>query len=154
MSISDNCAAWLASYAKASGPVAAFERSDKQLFIYLAGKAGVPWKHNGLRHSFISYRLAIIKNVHQVSLEAGNSPNMVFAHYRQLVRESEAAEWFSIAAPTKKPGTGEIIPMPATSNAGDAQNTAQKETAPAAAHRRCVNQSQTTPLTYYRETIN
>jgi integrase len=130
--ISDNCAAWLASYAKASGPVAAFERSDKQLFIYLAGKAGVPWKHNGLRHSFISYRLAIIKNVHQVSLEAGNSPNMVFAHYRQLVRESEAAEWFSIA-PVKKPGTGEIIPMPVTPTADAAQNMAQKETAPAAA---------------------
>ncbi len=130
--ISDNCAAWLASHTKASGPVAAFERSDKQLFIYLAGKAGVPWKHNGLRHSFISYRLAIIKNVHQVSLEAGNSPNMVFAHYRQLVRESEAAEWFSIA-PVRKTGAGEIIPMPATRIADGAQNVAQRETAPAAA---------------------
>jgi integrase len=129
--IPDNCAAWLAAYAKASGPVAAFERSDKQLFIYLAGKAGVPWKHNGLRHSFISYRLAVIKNVHQVSLEAGNSPNMVFAHYRQLVRESEAAEWFSIA-PVKKTGAGEIIPMPVTRIADDARNTAQKETVPAA----------------------
>jgi integrase len=112
--ISDNCVAWLAPYAKTSGSVAAFQRSDKQLFIYLAGKAGVPWKHNGLRHSFISYRLAIIKNVHQVSLEAGNSPNMVFAHYRQLVRESEAAEWFSIA-PAAQSGAGEIIPMPAQS---------------------------------------
>lgn len=110
--ISDNCAAWLAPYAKASGPVAPFERCDKQLFIYLAGKAGVPWKHNGLRHSFISYRLAIIKNVHQVSLEAGNSPQMVFKNYRQLVRESEAAEWFAIT-PAKQPGAGEIIPMPA-----------------------------------------
>ncbi len=95
--IPDNCAAWLAPYAKTLGPVAAFERSDKQLFIYLAGKAGLPWKHNGLRHSFISYRVAEIKNVHQVSLEAGNSPQMVFAHYRQLVRESEATDWFSIS---------------------------------------------------------
>jgi integrase len=106
--ISDNCTAWLASHVKSSGPVSAFQRSDKQLFLHLAGKAGMPWKHNGLRHSFISYRLALIKNVHQVSLEAGNSPQMVFAHYRQLVRESEAADWFSIA-PLKQ--AGNIIAM-------------------------------------------
>ena len=57
------------------------------------------WKRNGLRHSFISYRLAEIKNVHQVSLEAGNSPQMVFAHYRQLVTETQAKEWFAIMPP-------------------------------------------------------
>ena len=34
------------------------------------------WKHNALRHSFISYRVA------KVSLEAGNSPRMVFSNYR------------------------------------------------------------------------
>ncbi len=127
--IPDNCAKWLASYAKASGPVAAFERTDKQLFIYLAGKAGVPWKHNGLRHSFISYRVAVIKNVHQVSLEAGNSPHMVFAHYRQLVRESEAAEWFAIA-PVTQPGAGEIIPMPATPIFANALKEDKQTTAP------------------------
>jgi integrase len=101
--ISDNCAAWLARHVQTFGPVSSFQRSDKQLFLNLAKKAGVPWKHNGLRHSFISYRLAIIKNVHQVSLEAGNSTQMVFAHYRQLVRESEANAWFAIA-PAPKPG--------------------------------------------------
>ncbi len=97
--ISANCAAWLENRAKPSGPVVTLARTDKQLFIYLAGKAGVPWKHNGLRHSFISYRLAVIKDVGQVSLEAGNSPGMVFKHYRQLVRESEATEWFGIMPP-------------------------------------------------------
>jgi integrase len=97
--ISANCAAWLERFAKSSGPVVSLARTDKQLFIYLAGKAGVPWKHNGLRHSFISYRLAVIKDVGQVSLEAGNSPGMVFKHYRQLVRESEATEWFGIMPP-------------------------------------------------------
>ena len=90
MPITDNCAAWLERYAKPSGPVINLSRADKQLFLYLAEKSGVPWKHNGLRHSFISYRLAVVKDVGQVSLEAGNSPQMVFKHYRQLVRESEA----------------------------------------------------------------
>jgi integrase len=52
--ITDNCAAWLERYAKASGPIINLSRADKQLFLYLAEKSGVPWKHNGLRHSFIS----------------------------------------------------------------------------------------------------
>jgi integrase len=99
--ITDNCAAWLERYVKTSGAVINLSRADKQLFLYLANKSGVPWKHNGLRHSFISYRLAVIKDVGQVSLEAGNSPGMVFKHYRQLVRESEAKSWFSIMPPTQ-----------------------------------------------------
>ena len=37
--------------------------------------------HNGLRHSFISYRMAILKNAAEVALEAGNSPKMIFEHY-------------------------------------------------------------------------
>jgi integrase len=54
------------------------------------------WKHNGLRHSFISYRVADIQNVAQVALEAGNSPQMIFQHYRELVRAAAAKEWFAI----------------------------------------------------------
>ncbi len=97
--IPDNCAQWLAPFALESGPVCPFERPDKQCFHYVGPAAKLKWKRNGLRHSFISYRLAQIKNVHQVSLEAGNSPQMVFAHYRQLVTETEAAEWFGIVPP-------------------------------------------------------
>jgi len=54
------------------------------------------WKHNALRHSFISYRVAAIQNVAQVALEAGNSPQMIFRHYRELVRPADAVKWFSI----------------------------------------------------------
>jgi len=66
-----------------------------------------------LRHSFISYRLAIIKNVHQVSLEAGNSPQMVFAHYRQLVTETQAKEWFAIMPPKQAEN---IVPLQIAAN--------------------------------------
>ena len=54
------------------------------------------WKHNALRHSFISYRVADIQNMAQVALEAGNSPQMIFKHYRELVRPAEAKAWFAI----------------------------------------------------------
>ena len=54
------------------------------------------WKHNALRHSFISYRVAEVKNVAEVSLEAGNSPQMIFKHYRELVRPEAAKAWFGL----------------------------------------------------------
>lgn len=55
------------------------------------------WKHNALRHSFISYRVAETQDVAKVSLEAGNSPQMIFKHYRELVQPKEAKAWFAIA---------------------------------------------------------
>jgi integrase len=61
------------------------------------GWTAFAWKHNALRHSFISYRVADVQNVAQVALEAGNSPAMIFKHYRELVRPAEAKKWFAIA---------------------------------------------------------
>jgi integrase len=60
------------------------------------------WKHNALRHSFISYRVAKTKNVAQVALEAGNSPRMIFQHYRELVRPEAAKAWFGLMPAGKK----------------------------------------------------
>ncbi len=54
------------------------------------------WKHNALRHSYISYRVAQVQNVAQVALEAGNSPQMIFQHYRELVQPDAAKAWFAI----------------------------------------------------------
>jgi integrase len=60
------------------------------------------WKHNALRHSFISYRVAQTQDVSRVALEAGNSPGMIFKHYRELVREVDGKKWFS-TMPKAKP---------------------------------------------------
>ena len=54
------------------------------------------WKRNALRHSYISYRVAEKQDVAKVSLEAGNSPQMIFQHYRELVQPKEAKTWFAI----------------------------------------------------------
>jgi hypothetical protein len=45
---------------------------------------------------FITYRMAVLKNAAEVSLEAGNTPKMVFEHYRELRTEAEGREWFSV----------------------------------------------------------
>ena len=60
------------------------------------GWAPFAWKHNALRHSFISYRVSETGNVANVSLEAGNSPQMIFQHYKELVQPDAAKAWFAI----------------------------------------------------------
>jgi hypothetical protein len=54
------------------------------------------WPRNVLRHSFISYRIAVVKSADQVALEAGNSPAIIFKNYRELATDDEAAAWFNI----------------------------------------------------------
>jgi hypothetical protein len=63
---------------------------------HLDGHGGSDWPCNVLRHSFISYRITLVKSADQVALEAGNSPSILFKHYRELTIEELAAKWFGI----------------------------------------------------------
>jgi integrase len=76
-----------------------------------AACARITWKQNALRHSFISYRLAEIQDVNRVALEAGNSPQMIFRHYRELATPEQARTWFAIA-PQAVPN---VVPITASS---------------------------------------
>ena len=124
--ITENLAKWLAPRAEKEGRVVPFDNMGKQLGWLVddvnaglkkaaeeAGKdpeklKAAVWKKNALRHSFISYRVADIQNVNQVALEAGNSSAIIFRHYRELVRGTEAKKWFGI-----KPTTdGKVTVMP------------------------------------------
>lgn len=87
--------AWLAPYRKPAGKVVPYKNVSNELFK-LAKKAAVKWKQNALRHSFISYRLAIVQDVGKVALEAGNSTRVIFESYRELVTKNEAEKWFGI----------------------------------------------------------
>ncbi len=92
--IPDNLVAWLAPLERTGKVVSA-----KNLYVdmtALARALKIPWPRNVLRHSFISYRIAIVKSADQVALEAGNSPSMIFKHYRELTTEQEAEKWFGI----------------------------------------------------------
>jgi integrase len=90
-------AAWLAPYSHQKGRLYKGDRhelaADRDATVKAAG---VPWKPNALRHSFCSYRLAQTQDVGKVSLEAGNSPAMIFRHYRELVRPEAARTWFAV----------------------------------------------------------
>lgn len=89
-----NLRAWLLPHKKDSGPVTFF--TFRKGIRRCAKAAGVAWKSNALRHSFGSYRIAEVQDAAKVSLEMGNSPAMLFKHYRELVTPAQAQEWFSI----------------------------------------------------------
>jgi integrase len=95
--IAANLAAWLKPYAKHGGNIWQGTPNDLQDVRAACVKAsGVTWKTNALRHSFASYRLAETQNAAQVALEMGNSADVVFRHYRELVKPDMAKKWFSI----------------------------------------------------------
>ncbi len=118
--VAGNLKAWLAAHRQADGLVCGLKYVSGPL-QGLGQAAGVPWKHNALRHSYISYRVAEVQNVAQVALEAGNSPKLIFQHYRELVRPAEAKAWFSITPEQRK----NVIPLrEAQSEAGTAKAAA------------------------------
>jgi integrase len=91
--IQPNLKAWLAPHARPEGEVMPFRPGYVQ---ELVRKKGLPRKRNALRHSYISYRLAVTPDAPRVALEAGNSPEMIFRHYRELVTPEQGQEWFGI----------------------------------------------------------
>lgn len=57
-------------------------------------RKGVAWVKNGLRHSYGSYRCAVVKSAAQVALEMGNSEGVVRSNYLDYVERSAATRWF------------------------------------------------------------
>jgi integrase len=91
--ISDNLKLWLTPCRQVSGPVCVHQRPQ----IAAARLCdGFGWQKNGLRHSYISYRLAILPDTARVALEAGNTPEVIFAHYRELVTPEAGKAWFAV----------------------------------------------------------
>jgi integrase len=96
--VADNLAKWLAIAPRLREHVWPHSKGH---FIRETARAAkesrLRWKCNGLRHSFINYRLAEVQDVNRVALEAGNSPQMIFRHYRELATPEQARSWFAIA---------------------------------------------------------
>ena len=95
--ISDNLRAWLKPYVKSTGLIFTLTRAGMEVRrLSVIKRLGMSPKRNALRHSYISYRVAQISDVAKVALEAGNSPQIIFQHYRELVSPEAAAEWFAL----------------------------------------------------------
>ena len=96
----DNLKAWLTPWREENGPILTISDVSGALGD-TAVKAKIPggWRQNALRHSFISYRVSLTGDVARTSLEAGNSPKMIFRHYREIVDEEAARTWFGMTPP-------------------------------------------------------
>ena len=104
----------LIPFKKTSGKVAYYAQENKftssltklvnERRLRMGQAADFRWKKNALRHSYCSYRLAILKDVAKVAYEAGNSPAMIHKHYHELVFPEDANDWFNIK-PNRNPPT-------------------------------------------------
>jgi len=108
--IHPNLAAWLLSFRRESGAIGYSRRKFREAYK----AAGIEkWKTDVLRHSYGTYRLPILKSADALALEMGNSPDVIFRHYRRPMSEATALAYFSIL-PHDQPTMGLD-----DSNAGD-----------------------------------
>jgi integrase len=94
--IQPNLAEWLAPYRDATGAVCPIGLRKKLDADRTHAGLLENWPQNGLRHSFGSYYLAHFPDAAALALQMGNSPAMIFRHYRELVKPAEAAKYWEI----------------------------------------------------------
>lgn len=81
----------------AKGGLVCIFRSREFLSV-LARRMGVceKWPADVLRHSFCSYRIAVVKSLEQVATEADNSPAILKSNYRRPLREEDGLAWWDL----------------------------------------------------------
>jgi integrase len=90
-------AAWLANYRTKKGKVLPLDASDFYAALKpVFSKTEVSPKYNGLRHSFITYRVAMTKDFVKTAYEAGSSVAKIQSNYDAVATEAEGKLWFSI----------------------------------------------------------
>jgi integrase len=105
--ISANLLEWLRPFYGRTGRLFARRRIVEDAIANAKRKGGLEWKQNALRHSFASYRMALIGNEARVANEMGTSAQKLHSNYRELAHKSEAKAWFAIAPkPSQK-----VVPM-------------------------------------------
>jgi integrase len=94
--IQPNLAKWLQPHAQLSGTVT--PPNYRELLDAGREAAGIEqWPQNALRHSFASYHLAKFNDAAALALELGHTnSNLVFQHYRQLVKPKQAERYWKI----------------------------------------------------------
>jgi hypothetical protein len=104
---------WISPFSQKSGPIIKAEFRKRQETArnaagFTPAREGQladtlkPWPSNGLRHSFVSYRLAATNDAAKTALESGHSQEILHAHYKELVRPEAAADFFAIRSKTPK----------------------------------------------------
>jgi len=111
VSINETCAAWLALCAQPKGAIVTVAKQTlDQRIQNLAEKAGLTeWKHNGLRHTFVTYHAAAHKDLPRTAYEAGNSVEVIKRHYDGLASTATAKRFWELRPATD--AAAKIVPM-------------------------------------------
>jgi integrase len=90
-------AAWLAR-AQVDGAVLPIPWLERRRIVQKVRDAmgWKAWPQDVLRHTATSYWLAVEPDVARLALELGNSPAMIFRHYRELVRREDAERFWGL----------------------------------------------------------
>ena len=118
----DNCVAWLLPLALKHPEFvpAAFQRhfgrvkhaagfNGKDGGKDANGKKLRPWVQDYMRHTAISMYLAKHQHEGEAATWAGNSPNVIHRHYKGLVKEADATEFWKLTPATVK---SEVVTFP------------------------------------------
>lgn len=95
--VGDSLAAWLERCRPAAGGRVCPVTPPTKRETGRLGEAIGGWPTNGLRHSFGSYRTAVLGDPARVSLEMGNSAAVVMRHYFEAVTPEDGRAWFAVA---------------------------------------------------------
>lgn len=107
----DAAVEWLMLCSDRAGAIGPSFGLDHLRKLAREAKPKIDLPENCFRHSWVSHRVAATGNVSETALEAGNSPQIVHRHYRELVTKTEGAKWFAV-----RPGKlGEVVSIKAAS---------------------------------------
>jgi len=100
--MTDELVAWLRPVAKEEGLIQpTYDVRARRAKLHEL--AGVPQKHNALRHSFASYHASWHKNATDLQTQMGQkTATVLWEHYIQAASERVAEEYFAIRPPKKK----------------------------------------------------
>ena len=102
--------AWIGDHVQKYGPVLSYslpaclaeafgtaaKKATKRRKMIDSDAPVLKWKQNALRHSYGSYRMAVVCDAAKVSLEMGNSPQKMFSNYRKVVTKAQGEAWFGL----------------------------------------------------------
>jgi integrase len=132
--IQPNLAEWLTRFRVHGGTVYYSRRKFREAYkaVWMP-----EWKMDILRHSYGTYRLPILKSADALALEMGNSPDVIFRHYRRPVSEVSALAYFAITPDTQPQSASNAADQPLTKellqgSSGNAPGALQTDCAQAA----------------------
>jgi hypothetical protein len=96
--IGDALVAYLTPYAKRRGLVVDLGAQEfRRRWEACRRDAGIlPWPHDVMRHTFATYHLAAFNDIGKLSLQMGNSPQVIQSAYKGLVSKADATRFFSL----------------------------------------------------------